>query len=231
MKEVFKIVRGNPYPINVYVEKMGYEGDKLKAHAVDVRTIEDLKVYAVGGGRYYQLDAKVASGGEYVTVAIPTNCCIRLGRYGIRLTGKLDGRRIVSAERRVFTLVKWNGRDYVPPKIVDGEGSYYINLKFAPGDSDVTPSSKVSGWIGFATFNDVSEIDLSSLQQVDDLCMSRTLHNSAKGARFVAVAADTVSLSFVFAGLEALLDSSDYNGHRYYYTDSLIEGDFEIDIS
>lgn len=231
MKEVFKIVRGNQYPIKVFVEKMAYDGDKLKAEAVDVRTIEDLKVYAVGGGRYHQLDAKVASGGEYVTVTVPASCCMRLGRYGIRLTGSLEGLRIAPAERRVFVLVRWNGKDYVPPKIVDGESSYYINLKFAPGDSDVTPSAKVSGRLGFAVFNDVSEVDLGSLQHVDDLCVTRTLHNDTTGARFVAVADDAPLLNFVFAGLEALLDTADYNGRRYYYTDPLIEGDFEIEIS
>ena len=234
MKEVFKIVRGNPYPIKVFVEKMGYDGNKLKAEAVDVRTIEGLKVYAVGGGRYYQLDAKVASGGEYVTVAIPAKCCMRLGRYGIRLTGELDGRRIVSAERRVFVLVRWNGQDYVPPKIVDGESSYYINLKFAPGDSDVSPLGPVPGWVGFAEFEEgnVSEIDVNDLQQVPNLCVTHILNNKTYGARFVAVTDVDVNLSFTFAGVEANLRADEDNrGRRYYYTTTLITGEAEVGIS
>ena len=229
MKKNFKIVRGNQYPIKVFVEKMGYDGDKLKGVAVDVRTIENLKVYAVRSGGCVPLDVEVASGGEYITVTIPACCRMRLGRWGIRLTGKLDGRMIAPAERCVFTLVKWNGKDYVPPKIVDGEGSYYINLKFAPGDSNVTPDSD-AGWTGFATFDEVSEIDLSNLQQVEDVRTSRTISNDTLGARFVVVTSSDASLAFLFGGLEAELDSSVYNGHKYYYTDRLKTGEFEVKI-
>lgn len=232
MKEVFKIVRGNEYPIKVFVEKMGYDvSDQLRATAVDTRDITNLQVFAVREGKCEKLDTKLASDGSYVTVTIPAKCCMPYGIWGISLTGTLNGLKINSAEKRVFSLVHWNGKSYVPPKLIDGESSYLINLKFAPGDSDITPGASVAGWIGFAVFDNVSDISLAGLQQVSDLRVTRTLTNETQGARFVAVVEGNTELSFQFAGLDANLDHDNNNGYRYYYTDTLIAGDFEVGIS
>lgn len=234
MKEVFKIVGGNEYPIKVFLEKMGYQGGELVGTLVDLREVGELKIFAVRGCQRVDLSTKISNDGSYATIVIPRKRCMCFGRWGILLTGTLNGNRIVSAERHVFTLVRWNGQDYVPPTLVDGEGSHLYNLKFAPADSDVSPLGPVPGWVGFAEFEEgnVSEIDVNDLQQVPNLCVTHILNNTTYGARFVAVTDVDVNLSFTFAGVEANLSADEDNrGRRYYYTTTLITGEAEVGIS
>ena len=243
LQEVLRIVQGNEYPIKIFLEKMGYSGNALRATAIDLRMVDDLAVSAVHHcGFNVPLEYELASDGSYVTVIIPDDKKMRFGAWGVRLTGEYDGLRIASAERHVFDIVKWNGESYVPPLLVDGEGSYLLNMKFVPmgidaSSDDDTPSG-IAGMIGFATFDvtggvpDLASIDTSALTQLSNIKGERTWTNSTYGARFVVVTDYMGSLSFQIAGLPASLASGTYNGRKYYYTDDrLVEGAMTVRIS
>jgi len=240
MKEVLKIVRGNEYPINVYVEQMSYNSSNhLTASAVDVRDIGNLKVYAVRPGSVIPLAHEVESEGKYVTVTIPSSCCMKLGQWGIRLVGTLNGRKIVSAERHVFSIVRWNGQDYVPPTLVDGEGSYLVNLKFATVDNPYdeegggnTPTPSTSGgYIGFANFNSIDQLNLSDLTYKPYIVGTYTLENTQRGAHFVVVCSLSSSLNILFGGIEASLTQASDENNKYYYTSGgQITGTYNVEI-
>lgn len=239
VNEVLRIVRGNQYPIRIYLEQMGYGSNRLRSTAVDLRQVDDLEVHAVShiGFRRVSLETDLAVDGTYVTVTIPAD--LRFGAWGIRLRGVMEGRKITSAERHVFDIVKWNDESYVPPLLIDGAGSYLLNMKFVPMGIDASPDSdtSVSGLIGYATFDvtdgvaDLSSIDLSTLTQVSNIRGERTWTNDTYGARFVVVTDYPGTLTFQIAGLPASLSSESYGGRKYYYTDDrLVEGDMTVKI-
>lgn len=241
MTGLIRIVKGNEYPFKIYVESMGYvNGTTLRGTAVDLRTVDNLKVTAVHMYCRKELTPTVASDGSYLTVAIPPDCCMPLGNWGIRITGEINGLKVASAERAVFSLVKWNGQDYVPSTIIDGEGSYVLNMKFSAGDSEYTPvdpTGDYAGWIGYAVFDIVNDepnyaqINLSALTHLDNIKTTRDWTNSIYGARFVVVTPYTGTLSFTSNGLPMLLKSSTYGGNRYYYTEQrLNEGEMQVEI-
>ena len=222
--EILRIVKGNEYPIKVFLEQMGYSNRRLMGTAVDLRQVSDLEVHAVSalGFKSVALEPVVSSDGTYATVVVPDSAQMRLGPWGIRLTGVLNGRKIASAERHVFDLVQWNGQSYIPPLQVDGEGSYMLNMRFIPVDIDMSGDyGQMPGWIGFATFEEhaVSEIDLSGLTPVPNVRGSHHASNEVEGARLVVVASTDSTLSFSFGGIVTDLDFDDYDGYRYYYTD------------
>lgn len=233
LQEVLRIVQGNEYPIKIFLEKMVYSGNALHATAIDLRMVEDIAVGAVNRcGFSVPLNAYVSDDGSYVTVLIPDNKKMRIGPWGIRLTGVYDGLRIASAERHVFDIVKWNGESYVPPLLVDGEGSYLLNMKFVPGDADAIPSSKAAGWIGFAQFANISDLNVETeLQHQSDLLGTYALENTVNGAHFVVACEPSLSLSILFGGLEIEPTVSEGSDYKYYYTSGgQITGTYDIEI-
>ena len=241
MTGLIRIVKGNEYPFKIYVESMGYvNGTTLRGTAVDLRTVDNLKVTAVHMYCRKELTPTVASDGSYLTVAIPPDCCMPLGNWGIRITGEINGLKVASAERAVFSLVKWNGQDYVPPTIIDGEGSYVLNMKFSAGDSEYTPvdpTGDYAGWIGYAVFDivdnepDYSQIDLDDLTYLDNIKITRDWTNSINRARFLVVTPYTGTLLFTSNGFPLELAMATHDGKRYYYTEQRLSvGDMTVEI-
>lgn len=233
LQEVLRIVQGNEYPIKIFLEKMGYSGNALRATAIDLRMVDDLAVSAVHHcGFNVPLEFSVVGSGKYLTVTIPDDKKMRFGAWGIRLTGRYDGLRIASAERHVFDIVKWNGESYVPPLLVDGEGSYLLNMKFVPmGIETGNTDRQIAGRIGFAVFDDVSQIDVDSLPSVPNVCGDHTVVNSTNGARMVVVVPINTSLSFTFGGIPVDMDYDEDSSYGYYYTDPQYADSFEVSIS
>jgi len=229
--EILRIVKGNEYPIKVFLEQMGYNNRRLTGTAVDLRQVEDLYVQAVSclGYKSVSLESTVSPEGNYVTIIIPDSAQMRMGPWGVRMTGVLNGWKIASAERHVFDIVQYNGQTYLPPIVADGEGCYMLNMKFEfvdnpyDGEGGSPSSSDYEGYIGFATFNpsDVSTIDLSSLEHKTNVLNTWNITNATYGARLVVVVKEAVDLSFTNSGLNAVLSSTTYNNRKYYYTDPL----------
>lgn len=244
MTGLIRIVKGNEYPFKIYMESMGYvNGTTLRGTAVDLRTVDNLKVTAVHMYCRKELTHVVADDGSYLTAVIPPDCCMPLGNWGIRITGEINGLKVASAERAVFSLVKWNGQDYVPPTIMDGEGSYVLNMKFGAGDSEYTPvdpTGDYAGWIGFTEFDTIADIDLSDsgLSEVNDVRGNRTLTNSSSSNKFLVVTNEPHTLTITFAGIPIAYETATGTGSntkKYYYTpyaqqSSQVVGDYEINI-
>ena len=243
MTGLIRIVKGNEYPFKIYVESMGYmNGTTLRGTAVDLRTVDNLKVTAVHMYCRKELTPTVASDGSYLTVAIPPDCCMPLGNWGIRITGEINGLKVASAERAVFSLVKWNGQDYVPPTIIDGEGSYVLNMKFSAGDSEYTPvdpTGDYAGWIGFTEIEfdgqgNITSFDWDDLEETTNLKKRWTLSNDSTAKKFLVITNTPQILSISFGGLPINYEVwTDNENRKYFYTpyNQAVRDDYDVTIS
>ena len=245
MNGEFRIVRGNDYPLKVYLDHMDYnDKGRLQETAINLNTISNLHVYAFKGDYYMELEATTASDGTYLQIVIPSKNkkrCLCLGNWGISLTGSLDGYQIAATEHNVFSIVPCNARSYIPPTIVDGEGSYMYNLRFGSldakedegggGGDDPGVDDAYEGWIGFSDFENPSGIDIDNLTKLNDIRGLRSWTNNHYGYRFVIVTKYSVGLTFEVGGLPASFYEGTYNNMKCYYSDTLQEGTISVKIS
>lgn len=228
MRELFRIVKGNAYSIKVYVEKVGYDSSgRIQNTAVNLLNISNLSIYAFRRKTWILLPSTISSSGKYVTITIPNLRKLSFGKWGICLKGSYNNNSIASTEHNVFSIVPCNAKSYIPYGIVEGEHSYIYNLKFSSGEyspddegGDDPQPSTTSGYIGFATFNNISEVSLNSLEAVNNLFTSSgfSLINTTEGARLIVVCSKNIQLNITIAGLPAGMNSEIYGNYRYYYT-------------
>lgn len=238
MVELFKIVRGNAFPLKIYVSSMSYNSSgRLVSQTVDLRTVRSLQVYAFSKGKNVVLPFSVSQDGTYLTATIYNNRNFRNNSWGIKVTGIYNNLNIAATEHRVFKVVACNALSYIPYGVVEGEHSYMYNLKFASGDTedgggggdDPQPTGQ-SGWIGFKTFNPPEEISTSGLTPVDSVIGTYTWTNNTEGARFVVIST-LANLSFTIGGLPGNLLSFTQGGNTVYYSDPLQAKPFTVKIT
>lgn len=234
MAELFKIVRGNTFPLKIYVDKMAYDSTgKLSPQAINLNTVGSLQVYAFSYNKTVLLPFTISSDGSYLTATIYNNRRFKGGSWGIKVTGTYNNLIIAATEHRVFKIVACNALSYIPYGIVEGESSYMYNLRFSSGDADdgdtPTPSGQ-NGWIGFKSFTPPTTIDTNGLTAVDNVYGTRTWVNNVNNARFVVVT-PVRNIVFTIGGLPAVLNSFTQGSNIVYYSDELQAVPFTVKIS
>lgn len=226
MAELFKIVRGNSFPLKIYMSSILYDSDgRLSSQTMNLNTVGNLQVSAFSYNKEVILPYTVSSDGAYLTATISNSKKLKYGSWGIKVTGTYNNLTIAATEHRVFKIVACNALSYIPYGIVEGEHSYMYNLKFASGvaedggGDDPQPTGQ-GGWIGFQKFTNPSEISTSDLTWYDNIFGRKTVTNTEDYAHLVVVTPSQRTLSFTIDNFPAPLEmwEDTTNNHKCYYT-------------